>query len=117
MRVRTTPYHSDVPLNTNQPLQTLYCWHPHPQIPVVYPYSMDKKQGSLTCRPTPAPQVNPAAPYVEYPGQRCLQAGRLAPFDNTRRQRQLAVTINNPNECSTYVSVSELCGFCFLICV
>lgn len=93
---------------------------------MVYPYNRDKKQGSLTCRPTPAPQVNPAAPYVEYPGQRCLEAGRLAPFDDTRRQRQLeeaqpderwfgsggqggqglrqlATTINTPGECSTYV--------------
>ena len=57
-------------------------------------YPGDKKTGSgkhassrpVTCAPTPAPSVNPATPFVPYGlGQRCLQAGRLAPFGVDRR--------------------------------
>jgi len=80
----------------------------------------------VTCAPTPAPSVNPASPFQLFgEGQRCLQAGQLAPFAPSRRlsapeyedldsvsdvggkHRQLPpVQIDNPTECFEYCSIN-----------
>jgi len=44
-----------------------------------------KHKNAATCAPTPAPSVNPAQPFVLFrEGQRCSEAGRLAPFEDRR---------------------------------
>lgn len=89
------------------------------------------KHGSptlVTCAPTPAPSVNPATPFVPFGlGQRCLEAGRLAPFEDRRlsaypdvkiqrntisdkhverRGLGAAVVISTPSDCYTYCSLN-----------
>lgn len=82
----------------------------------------------VTCAPTPAPSVNPTTPFVPLAlGQRCLQAGRLAPFEDRRlsahsdvkierrtisdsreKRRRLGtpVVITNPTDCYNYCSLN-----------
>ena len=56
---------------------------------VVLRYPGNKKVGPVTCAPTPAPSVNPATPFQLFGvGQRCLEAGRLAPFPDRRLSAQ-----------------------------
>lgn len=44
-----------------------------------------KHKNAATCAPTPAPSVNHAQPFVLFrEGQRCSEAGRLAPFEDRR---------------------------------
>jgi len=80
--------------------------HPCDQAPVKF--QTKTKRGCTTASPTLPPS---SAPFVAYGvGQRCLQAGQLAPF--TRRQlgslteRSLAETIDNPDQCFSYCGIN-----------
>ena len=89
-------------------------------------YPGNKKVGPITCAPTLAPSVNPATPFQLFgEGQRCLEAGLLAPFPDRRLSVQNdvdeeldwltdtrneyrgldAVVIATPTECYTYCSI------------
>jgi hypothetical protein len=84
-------------------------------------------KGHATCAPTPAPTVNPAAPFSLYaPGQRGVPS-RLAPFEDRRlvddirldaernmirkvpdgtRTLQASASIATPSECFSYCSLN-----------
>lgn len=81
-----------------------------PQAPVKYRRNSKAVHATSGCT-TPSPTLPPStAPFVPYGvGQRCLQAGRLAPW--TRRQlggntgRSLLETINSPEQCFSYCGI------------
>lgn len=60
-----------------------------------------KKAAKLPPCPAPTPPpIPPDMPFVPYgAGQRCAQAGCLAPFDSRRRGRALSSVITSPEEC------------------
>ncbi|TFJ83369.1 hypothetical protein NSK_005339 [Nannochloropsis salina CCMP1776] len=101
---------------------TTYCATPLAS-PAVLNVRYSKAKKAATCAPTPAPTVNPTQPFVLFgEGQRCLEAGRLAPFDRRRLSSSLRVergdtdsthaehrqlqSIATPSDCYTYCSLN-----------
>src|SRR6056297_4179897 len=70
----------------------------------------------VTCVPTPAPSINPTTSFIPFGvRQRCLEASRLAPFEDRRLAssanmdelaleggRRLNPVISTPSDCYTY---------------
>ncbi|EWM26413.1 hypothetical protein Naga_101468g1, partial [Nannochloropsis gaditana] len=100
---------------------TTYCATPLAS-PAVLNVRYSKAKKVATCAPTPAPTVNPAQPFVLFgDGQRCLEASRLAPFDDRRllsssngreyahsihREHRHLQSIATPSDCFTYCSLN-----------